>query len=152
DPEGKFQRANGAPKSGLEAFGNSRATLFSDIDGDGDLDILISNVIAAPTLLRNELPSGGSWLQIRLVHPTLSPVVGARVTLSAGGREHRRDVAGTPSYGGSSTSWIHFGLGAATEVENVVVRWPNGESQSLGTLAVNQRVRVPKPAPPTGTP
>jgi hypothetical protein len=142
DENGYFARVDGGPTSGLSVVYNSRAAVFSDIDQDGDLDILVSNVGDPPTLLRNDMPNQGRWLQIRLTHPTLSPVVGASVTLTANGRTHRRAVHGTPSYGGSSTQWIHFGLGQALEAENVVIRWPDGTKKSLGSVAANQRINV----------
>ena len=85
---------------------------------------------------------------MKLKHPTLSPVVGASVTLTAAGRTHRRAIHGTPSYGGSSTQWIHFGLGAAEEAENVVIQWPDGKAQTLGTIAANQRITVDYPSSP----
>ncbi|MFT5434027.1 MAG: hypothetical protein ACI9OJ_004739, partial [Myxococcota bacterium] len=115
-----------------------------DIDRDGDLDILVSNINSAPTLLRNDL-EGGHWLQLELVHPTLSPVVGAIVTLQSGGRTQRRWIAGTSSYGGSSGRHVHFGLGEATMASDIRVRWPDGTEQLVGDLAADQFVRVAAP-------
>jgi hypothetical protein len=133
---------------------NSRAAVFADIEHDGDVDVLISNIAAPPTLMRNDLPSKGNWLGIRLRHPTLSPAIGSRVTLRLGDRRLRRDVKGTVSYGGSSSRVIHVGLGQFTEAEEVEVRWPDGTLQSIGTLAANQIVEIamesPRPTePPT---
>ncbi|MEC8024939.1 MAG: CRTAC1 family protein [Myxococcota bacterium] len=139
---GYFERLIPPPGGGLDAVLNSRAAVFSDIDLDGDLDILVSNVGTVPTLLRNDLPRAGSWLQILLQHPTLSPVVGASITLSAGGITHRRAIHGTPSYGGSSTQWLHFGLGNTSTANDVTIQWPDGSTKALGTVKTNQRITV----------
>ena len=143
DGTGHFTRVPDVAGSGLEALSNSRAAVFSDIDDDGDMDVLVSNIGEAPTLLRNDMaPAGNHWLKLRLKHPTLSPVVGARVTLKAGDKVLRRDVHGTPSYGGSSTNLVHFGLGVAALAEDLTVHWPNGTIQKVGAVKANQTITV----------
>lgn len=139
DGSGHFEHvpSPGQP-SGLEALFNSRAASFSDIDGDGDLDVLISNIDAPPTLLRNDMGDSRHWLQVRLRHPGLSPPVGARITLQVEGRTLRRDVKGTPSYGGSSTDTVHFGLGDAQKATALTVVWPDGTEQAVGDVDADQ--------------
>ena len=141
DGTGHFQRVEAPHGSGLRALYNSRAAVFADIDDDGDLDILLSNVGAAPTLLRNDLAAGNHWLKLRLNHPTLMPPIGATVTVTSGGRTMRRDVKGTPSYGGSSTSVVHVGLGAAASA-TVGVRWPDGTVHTHENIAADQTVTL----------
>lgn len=149
DGKGHFTLAEpSSPETGLYVVANSRAALFSDIDADGDLDILVTNVRGAPTLLRNELGAQGHWLQLLLKDPLYTPPVGAIVTLKAEGRTLRRWVKGTPSFGGSSTGWVHFGLGGAESATEATVRWPDGSTQSLGTLAADQRIIVEKTTAP----
>ncbi|HIA00618.1 MAG TPA: CRTAC1 family protein [Myxococcales bacterium] len=130
--------------SGLEVLKNSRAAVFSDIDHDGDLDVLISNTASSPTLLRNDSNSSGRWLQIRLHDPLLSPPVGAKLTLKSGERTLRRDVKGTPSYGGSSGHAIHFGLGESDEARELTVTWPDGQVQVVGDVDADQFIDVYK--------
>ena len=145
DGTGHFTMYDPIAGSGMLANFNSRAAAFSDIDHDGDLDILVANVDAAPTLLRNDLaPATNSWLHIRLVHPTLSPAVGTRVLVTAGGKTLRRDVKGTYSYGGSSTEVLHFGLGPNQTVSKIEVRWPDGSEQTVGVTAAKQFLTVTK--------
>ena len=147
DGQGQFTLVEPPEATGLYVVANSRAALFSDIDRDGDLDILVTNVRGQPTLLRNE-QSSGHWLQLRLRDPLYTPAVGATVTLKAGDRTLRRWVKGTPGYGGSSTQWVHFGLGEALEATEVQVKWPDGTTQPLGTLAANQHLTVTKTTAP----
>lgn len=143
DETGHFTHVEAPAGSGLEALWNSRAAAFSDLDHDGDLDILVSNVGEPPTVLRNDFASG-HWLQLVLEHPTLLPAVGTRITLVAAGKTLRRDVKGTPSYGGSSSRVVHFGLGDATSVSDLVVRWPDGSEQSVTVSGVDRFLTVSK--------
>jgi hypothetical protein len=141
DGTGHFSRQEPPAGSGLNVVQNSRAAVFADIDRDGDLDVLISNLYAEPTLLRNDM-ANGNWLMLLLRHPQLDPPVGAQVQLEAEGRVLRRWVKGTPSYGGSSTRMIHFGLGEATTAQNVAVLWPDGHVQDLGDIETGQHIEV----------
>ncbi len=144
---GHFERRLGAAGSGLEALYDTRGAAFGDIDHDGDVDVLVGNRDGPIQLLRNELGAGQHWLQLRLEYPLLDPPTGARVTLEAGGRTQRRWVMGTASYGGSSSSDVHFGLGDATRVDQVTIRWPHGQEQRVGPLEVDRVVAVPFVAP-----
>jgi hypothetical protein len=130
--------------SGLEALRNSRSAVFSDIDHDGDIDVLVSNVGKPPTLLRNETESAGHWLEVRLVHPLLSPAVGSRVTLKIGDRVLRHDMKGTPSFGGSTSHVLHFGLGVADTVSELTVKWPDGSVQVVGEVDADQVITIHK--------
>ena len=148
DGTGHFTRATPPDASALNLRTDSRGAVFADFDQDGDVDVLVANVGGMPTLLRNDMATG-HWLQVRLAHPTLSPVVGARVTVHAGGRVQTRWVAGTPGWGGSSTRWIHVGLGDATVVDRLIVRWPDGATQEQTGVAADQRLEI-APAAPSG--
>ena len=151
DGSGQFRYVPAPTGSGLEVVANSRAAVFSDIDHDGDLDLLVANIAAPPTLLRNEIQSANHWLQVDLRGSPLLPAVGAEVVAFVGERQIHRWVHGTPSYGGSSTRWVHVGLGSATVVDHLVVRWPDGTIQYVGRVEADQHLRVDKadvPLPP----
>lgn len=147
DGYGHFTLAEPAGDSGLWVIRNSRGAAFSDFDRDGDLDVLVRNTDGAPTLLRNEIERRGHWLQVRLVDPVFAPPVGAVVTVKADGKSVLRRVKGTPSWGGSSTQWLHFGLAGAEHVEQIEVRWPDGAVETLEGRAVDQFVTVARTAP-----
>jgi hypothetical protein len=145
DGKGEFSLVPAPEGSGLNVALSSRAAVFSDIDHDGDLDVLISNLDRPPTLLRNEMGGDNHWLQIRLDDPVYKPAIGAIVSLTAAGNQQKRWVKGTPSYGGSSTRWIHFGLGQDKEATELTIRWPDGSSQFVGTVAADQFLTIKKP-------
>ncbi|MFT4571808.1 MAG: hypothetical protein ACI8TX_001936 [Hyphomicrobiaceae bacterium] len=146
DGTGQFQRIIDAPAhDGLQVNQSSRAAAFVDIDHDGDINVLISNM-GGPTLLRNEMGSAGNWIQLKLIDGDLAPPVGASVLLSAAGRVQKRWVVGTPSFGGSSSRWIHFGLGDATAIDSIMVTWPDGSSDQLEDQSANRFAVISKTA------
>jgi len=158
--DGRF--ANISAIAGIDFPDDGRALAICDWDHDGDLDVWVSNR-NAPRLrfMRNDLPSGNRYLQIRLRGngvDTNRDAVGARVTVEL----DQQDSDGNPirlhqtlrvgeGFISQSTNWIHFGLGTDSKIANVYVRWPNRSSssqgpefvgESFGPLQSNQRVEL----------
>ena len=129
---------------GLAIVKGSRALLPVDLDADGDLDVLVTNLNDVPDLLRNETPGGG-WLQVRL-EGTVSnrDGIGARVTIHAGGRPQTREVRSNTSYG-STLPVAHFGLGDAAVVDSVEVRWPSGARTVVENVTPNRLLTLREP-------
>jgi hypothetical protein len=120
---------------GLAIVESSRGVAAGDIDGDGDIDLVVSNVDAPPTLLRNDSPRRGAWL--------LVDAPGAlRVTLEYGGRTRARDAVYGGSYLSASDPRFHFGLGPVARVDKLSVRWPGGKVTELRDVETNRVVKV----------
>jgi hypothetical protein len=124
----------------------ARGLAVSDYDGDGDLDVLLVHHGEGVLLLRNDMQTG-HWVEVALrSRPRPGAAArgfaeGAVVVARAGGVSLRRAVTGG-SYLSQSTRTLHFGLGAAARVDDVVVRWPDGESTSHGPLEAGARWEV----------
>lgn len=128
---------------GLDGLAPSvaRGSAAADYDNDGDVDVAVGSVGGRLALLENRA-GGGRWLEVSLggAHP------GARVTVVLpGGRTLVREVAAGSSYLSSEDPRPHFGLGDATVVRELVVRWPGGEETRLTGVAVDRRVEVRPP-------
>jgi hypothetical protein len=113
------------------AFGRhvemSRGLAIGDVDGDGALDMLTTAAHSPARLYRNTVPQRGHWIIIRAVDPRLRrDAYGAVVTVAAGGLRQRRTIQAGFSYASSSDPRAHFGLGAATRIDTVIIRWPDG--------------------------
>ncbi len=120
----------------MHAKASSRGGAFGDMDNDGDLDAVIVNIDAPPSLLKNELPGGGNALTLRLVGTVGNrDALGARVTLVAGSSRQVKEVHTSGSYLSSNDHRLHFGLGALERVDELIVRWPSGLEQKLGSVA-----------------
>lgn len=118
----------------------SRGLAVADYDNDGDLDIAIAQLGEGVQLFRNDMRRG-NWLEIRLRNKISGGrgfADGARVIVTAGGVSHRRTVS-SASYLSQSSRTLHFGLGSATNVDRVEVRWPLGGTSVYENLSVDSR-------------
>jgi hypothetical protein len=105
----------------------SRGLATGDFDNDGALDVLISHLDAAPSLLRNEGGNRSHSIRVKTVGSISNrDGFGARVQVVAGGWTQTDEVRANSSYLSASDPRLHFGLGRATRVDQILVRWPSG--------------------------
>ncbi|MYA98322.1 CRTAC1 family protein [Candidatus Poribacteria bacterium] len=117
----------------------SRGTAFGDIDNDGDVDIVISNLKDTPTILRNDSNDASQWLSIKLVGTHCNrDAIGARVTVVSEDLTQIREVKSGSGYISQNDLRLHFGLGNATQVDTLTVRWLCGKVQTLQNVETNQ--------------
>jgi hypothetical protein len=117
----------------------ARGAAFGDIDNDGDVDIVISNVNATPDLFRTETQAGRHWLLVKLTGTTSNRSgIGARVGCTAGGMTRWQEVRGGGSYISQNDLRAHFGLGETAKVDRLWVRWPNGLEEEWRDVAADQ--------------
>lgn len=144
DGEGQFVDVTDFAGPGLAQIRSSRGLAVGDYDNDGDLDLLVTHLDEPPSLLRND-SVGGSWLGVTLeVPPGDASVIGTEVTLHVGEGRLIRDRASSGSFLSAHDPRLHFGLGQATQVELLSVRWPDGSRTELRDLSVDQRITVRK--------
>jgi hypothetical protein len=117
---------------GLTVRKVSRGIAAGDYDADGDLDLIITNMDSTPTLLRNDSRPAGGWLAVH-TEGTVSnrDGYGAQVLLEAGGFRQLREVRASKGYLSSSDPTVFFGLGDATAVDRLEIRWPTGRTEAF---------------------
>ncbi|MDP6424718.1 MAG: CRTAC1 family protein [Planctomycetota bacterium] len=121
----------------------SRALGVADLDVDGDLDMVVTNCRGKVRIYENVAPKKGHWLQVRALDKALKrDVYGAVVYVHAGGRVHRRTVCPQNSYLTSGAVATHFGLGDATEIDRIEVRWPGGKLETFSSALVDAAIEV----------
>jgi hypothetical protein len=143
DGEGKFRDATAEAGPGLGVVKSSRGAACGDLDGDGDLDIVISDIDEGATVLENVTKGAGHWLAVRVVGSKANrDGLGAVVELEADGRVQRRRIRSAASYASQSESLARFGLGEVDEVTALQVVWPGGGVEAFEVDGVDRVVVV----------
>jgi hypothetical protein len=120
-----------------------RGSAFADIDGDGDLDAVLTQVGGPPLLLRNDQDLRHHWLRLKLVGTKSNrSAIGAWVKVSAGGQTLARQVMPTRSYLSQSELPVAIGLGPATRPDEVEIKWPSGTIQGVDSVNVDNVTTV----------
>jgi len=143
---GRFERVSAAPGSGLAVAIPGRGLAVGDLDGDGLLDVVINNIDSAPTVLRNVAKPSGHWIELRLVGDPASKsprdAIGAIAYLTTGKVCQRSDVVSGGSYASQNDMRLHFGLGGATRIDKLEVKWPDGLKETVNISRVDTVVTV----------
>jgi len=135
-----FRDVSAKAGAGLQVQKVSRGLAVGDLDNDGDLDVVVSNMDDVPTLLENRQRTGHHWVAFRLASPGPNRfAIGARVTLEAGGQRQVREVRSGGSYLSQSDLRAYFGLGAHEGPVDVEVRMPGGDRWRWPGLPVDRQ-------------
>jgi hypothetical protein len=124
----------------------ARGACFADYDNDGKVDAFVVNLGADGTLLHNVSSDAGHWIAIKLVGAKSNrDGIGARVEVFAGGKRQTAEHVGSSGYLSEDDGRLHFGLGAATTADKVIVHWPSGREQTIEKLAADRVLTIEEP-------
>jgi hypothetical protein len=131
---GRFEEVLPRGGTSRELGGTSRAVAQGDVDGDGALDLLVVNRDGPARLLLNRASGRGRALTLRVLERSGADALGAELVIDVGPRRLRRDVAAAFGYLSSHDPRVHLGLGAAEQIDGVLVRWVDGTAERFGPL------------------
>ncbi len=140
---GHFANVSDESGNGLRVKLSSRGAGFDDLDGDGDIDVVVLNSRREPTILRNDSPNECRWLQVRLRGITDNrDGVGTQVIVTTGSLVQTAEVHGGRGYQSHYGTRLHFGLGPHEKIDRIEVRWLGGQTDVALNVATNQLVTI----------
>jgi len=130
--KGTFEDVSNAAGPAIVRKASGRGLAIGDLWNNGKISAVITNMGEAPSLLVNQMSYPNQWIGIKTVGTKSNrDGIGARITLKAGGRIFVDEVRSGSSYNSSSDMRVHFGLGKATKIDSLEVRWPSGLVESF---------------------
>ena len=144
--DGRFADVSRDAGPVLSARTTARGACFADYENNGKVDAFVVNLGGKGTLVHNVSTSTGHWIAIKLVGTKSNhDAIGARVEVFAGGKRHTAERVAGSGYLSQDDSRLHFGLGAAKQVDKLIVHWPSGREQTLENVAADRVLTVEEP-------
>jgi len=137
---GDFAFSKVTEQWGLDEKGFSNGFAYSDLDNDGDLDLIINNIDAPASVYINEAQKNeNSYLKVKLKGPKSNfSGIGAKVVVRTNDIQQSQELTLTRGYQSSMDPILHFGIGKTTMVDELKVLWPNGSQQTLKNVDSNR--------------
>ena len=126
-----------------------RGASYADIDGDGDLDVIITQPGREVKLYRNDQQTGHHWLRIKLAGTSDNRnAIGAVIELTSADSTQRRLVTSGRSFLSQVEFPVTFGLGANDRVDSLSITWPGGQQQTVTVDSVDRQITITQPPEP----
>jgi hypothetical protein len=145
DGAGQFREV--AQFVGVTDVYDGRSIALGDFDNNGALDAVVANQNGPLLLYRNTVSPANKWIEFQLEGTRSNrSAIGAQVTIHWNGQKQVQEVSGGSGFCAQNQRRLHFGLGKATEVDRVEIRWPSGKIQNLAAPALNQMHKIEEPS------
>jgi len=132
-----------APKYGVDSTRDGRGIATADFDNDGRMDLFVANANGLPFLYHNVMPNTGHWAEFALTGTKSNRrAVGAQVRATIGTRTLLRFIDGGNGFASQGTTRLHVGLGSASSIDRLEIRWPSGRVQTLTNVPGDRLTRI----------
>ena len=141
---GDFTFTNKADSWGFDEPGFSNGLAYSDLDNDGDLDVIINNVNSVAGIYENNVvPHSNHYLKVNLAGSSANPFgIGSIVTVKTGNITQKQELTLTRGYQSSVPATIHFGLNQKDSIDELTVLWPDKKQQILKNFSADQTLKI----------
>jgi enediyne biosynthesis protein E4 len=137
--DGTFCDASNQAGEALQIPRVSRGVAAGDLFNDGNVDVVVEDLTGKPMVLKNSGVAGRHWVSFELQGTKSNRLaIGARVKMVAGVMTQTEEIHSGGSYLSQNDLRVHFGLGAATKIESVEIRWPSGKVETLNDLGADR--------------
>jgi hypothetical protein len=144
DGLGRFTDA--AQVVGVTDVHDGRAVALADLTNSGVLDVIVANQRGPLLVYKNTVQPGRHWIDFELEGSASNrSAIGARVELHWNNQVQVQEVSGGSGFSAQNQRRLHYGLGARTEVDRVVIRWPSGQRQTIERPPVDTLHRIREP-------
>ncbi len=129
--------------SSLDSDGDGRAAVATDIDNDGQMDLIVRQVSGGPfRIYTNQFPKK-NWLKVSLRGETShSQGIGAKITVHTENLKITRELFPHNTFYSQAPAMAHFGLGSNDVINKITIRWPGSSEQTLENIQSNQHILV----------
>jgi hypothetical protein len=135
---GTFTDISASSGPGITTPASARGLAVGDLWNDGRMSVVVSNMSARPSLLVNEVRTSNHWIAIKTEGTKSNrDGIGARITVKVGKRTLLDEVRSGSSYDSNNDMRVHFGLGSATKIDGLEIRWLSGRVERFENLAVD---------------
>ncbi len=128
--DGTFCNGSAQAGAALTELRVSRGAAFGDLDNDGMVDVVVEDLDSSPMILRNSGNPDNHWVKFELAAKTGNPLaIGARLRLTTGTTVQTEEIRSGSSYLSQNDLRVHFGIGKATRIDSLEVRWNSGKTE-----------------------
>ncbi len=146
DGHGNFRNAVDKGGAYFRTPVRARPSVVLDFDNDGQMDLLVGLMGDRPVLLHNRNHSGNHWITLSLRGTKSNPAGwGSLIELTAGGKTTIQECRCPSGFLSQGDPRVHFGLGQASSVQRIQIKWPSGIVQTLTDVPVDQILKVTEP-------
>jgi hypothetical protein len=143
---GKFADVSHEAGAVLDVKTVARGACFADYNNDGKVDAFVINLGSPGTLIHNVSPGNNHWIAIRLKGTKSNrDGIGAHLEVVTGTRKQVAERFAGSGYLSQDDGRVHFGLGQASKIDKLTIRWPSGKEQVLENVAVDRVLTVEEP-------
>jgi hypothetical protein len=137
--DGTFCNATQQGGTALSELRVSRGAAFGDIDNDGNVDIVVEDLDSTPMILKNSGDKTNHWITLELAAKQGNPLaIGARIKVTTGKSVQTEEIRSGSSYLSQNDLRVHFGLGKATKVDSIEIRWNSGKVETMKDVSADK--------------
>jgi hypothetical protein len=137
--DGTFCNATQQGGTALSELRVSRGAAFGDIDNDGNVDIVVEDLDSSPMILKNSGDKTNRWITLELAAKQGNPLaIGARIRVTTGKIVQTEEIRSGSSYLSQNDLRVHFGLGKATKVDSLEIRWNSGKVETIKDVSADK--------------